>query len=99
MKLEELDFKISSDLIALRPKQPRDESKILISENPLKIIRFRNIIEIFNPGDVLVINDTKVIRSDITGYVNRSKVSINLNKIIDKKKNLWSVFILSLIHI
>ncbi len=95
MKLEELDFKISSDLIALRPKQPRDESKILISENPLKIIRFKNIVEIFNPGDVLVINDTKVIRSDITGYVNKSKVSVNLNKIIDKKRNLWSVFIKS----
>ena len=95
MKLEDLDFKISSDLIALRPKQPRDESKILISENPLKIIRFKNIVEIFNPGDVLVINDTKVIRSDITGYVNKSKVSVNLNKIIDKKRNLWSVFIKS----
>ena len=88
MKLEELDYKINSDLIALRPKQPRDESKLLISENPLKIIRFKNIIEIFNPGDILVINDTKVIRSDITGYLNKSKVSINLNKIIDEKKNL-----------
>ena len=95
MKLEELDYEINSDLIALRPKQPRDESKLLISENPLKIIRFKNIIEIFNPGDVLVINDTKVIRSDIIGYINKSKVSINLNKIIDKEKNLWSVFIKS----
>ena len=95
MKLEELDFEINSDLIALRPKRPRDESKLLISENPLKIIRFKNIIEIFNPGDVLVINDTKVIRADITGYVNNSKVSINLNKIIDEKKDLWSVFIKS----
>ena len=95
MKLKELDYEINSDLIALRPKQPRDESKLLISENPLKIIRFKNIIEILNPGDVLIINDTKVIRSDVTGYVNKSKVSINLNKIIDKKKNLWSVFIKS----
>ena len=95
MKLEELDYEINSDLIALRPKQPRDESKLLISENPLKIIRFKNIIEILNPGDVLVINDTKVIRSDVTGYINKSKVSINLNKIIDKEKNLWSVFIKS----
>ena len=92
MKLEELDYEINSDLIALRPKQPRDESKLLISENPLKIIRFKNIIEILNPGDVLVINDTKVIRSDITGYVNKSKVSINLNKIIDKKKFMVSFY-------
>lgn len=95
MKLEELDFEINSDLIALRPKRPRDESKLLISENPLKIIRFKNIIEIFNPGDVLVINDTKVIRADITGYVNETKASINLNKIIDTNNNLWSVFIKS----
>ena len=95
MKLEELDYEINSDLIALRPKRPRDESKLLISENPLKIIRFKNIIEILNPGDILVINDTKVIRSDITGHVNKSKVSINLNKIIDVEKNLWSIFIKS----
>ena len=95
MKLKELDFEINSDLIALRPKQPKDESKLLISTNPLKIIRFKNIVEVLNPGDVLVINDTKVIRSGITGYLNESKVSINLNKIIDKKRNLWSVFIKS----
>ena len=95
MKLEELDFEINSDLIALRPKKPKDESKLLISEKHLKIIRFKNIFEILNPGDVLVINDTKVIRSDITGYTEKSKVSINLNKIIDKEKNLWSVFIKS----
>ena len=49
MKLEELDFEIK-DLIALRPKQPRDESKLLISEKPLKIIRFKEIIEILIPG-------------------------------------------------
>ena len=95
MKLEELDFEINSDLIALRPNKPRDESKLLLSEDPLKIIKFKNIVEILNPGDVLVINDTKVIRSDITGYINESKISINLNRIIDKKKNLWSAFIKS----
>ena len=87
MKLEDLDFEINSDLIALRPRKPRDESKLLISEDPLKIIKFKNIIEILNPGDVLVINDTKVIRSDIVGYLNESKISINLNRIIDKKKS------------
>ena len=95
MKLEDLDFEINSDLIALRPKKPRDESKLLISEDPLKIIKFKNIIETLRPGDVLVVNDTKVIRSDITGYINESKVSINLNKIVDKKKKLWSAFIRS----
>ena len=95
MKLEELDFKINSDLIALRLKKPRDESKLLVSEKPLKIIRFKNIFEILKSGDVLVINDTKVIRSDIMGYINESKVSVNLNKIIDERKNLWSVFIKS----
>jgi len=86
MKLEELDFDINSDLIALRPKKPRDESKLLISEDPLKIIKFKNIIEIFKPGDVLVINDTKVIRSEITGYIDESKISINLNRRLKKKK-------------
>ena len=95
MKLGDLDFEINSDLIALRPKKPRDESKLLISEDPLKIIKFKNIIETLRPGDVLVVNDTKVIRSDITGYINESKVSINLNKIVDKKKKLWSAFIRS----
>ena len=48
MKLEELDYELNSDLIALRPKQPRDESKLLISDNPLKIIRFKNIMLYIN---------------------------------------------------
>ena len=58
MKLEDLDFEINSDLIALRPKKPRDESKLLISEDPLKIIKFKKFT-LFEDGIDKVVNWSK----------------------------------------
>ena len=95
MLLSDLEFEIPDDLIATRPAKPRDESKLIIVENRFKIIKFKQITKIIKPNDAIVFNDTKVIHSFLNGIIKTRKVSINLNKIIDKKKEIWSVFIKS----
>ena len=86
MLLSDLEFKIPDDLIATRPAKPRDESKLVIVENKFKIIKFKQIINIIQPNDAIVFNDTKVINSFLNGIIKKRKVSVNLNKIIDQKK-------------
>ena len=95
MFLSDLDFKIPDDLIATRPAKPRDESKLVIVENNFKTIKFKQIINIIRPNDAIVFNDTKVIHGFLNGFIKTRKVSINLNKLFDQKKEIWSVFIKS----
>ncbi|MAI59728.1 MAG: tRNA preQ1(34) S-adenosylmethionine ribosyltransferase-isomerase QueA [Rickettsiales bacterium] len=95
MLLSDLDFKIPDDLIATRPAKPRDESKLVIVENNFKTIKFKKIINIIRPNDAIVFNDTKVLHSFLNGFIKTRKVSINLNKLFDQKKEIWSVFIKS----
>ena len=95
MKLEDLNYKISTDLIATEPKFPRDDSNLLIFNKEMKIIKFKDIIKVLKPRDLLVVNNTKVLNSSLEGMIEKRKISLNLNKVINKYRNKWSVFIKS----
>ena len=95
MLLSDLEFEIPDDLIATRPAKPRDESKLVIVGNNFKTVKFKQITNIIEPNDAIVFNDTKVIHSFLNGIIKTRKVSVNLNRIIDEKKKIWSVFIKS----
>lgn len=95
MKLEDLNYKISEDLIATEPKFPRDDSSLLIFNKEMKIIKFKEIIKVLKPHDLLVVNDTKVLNSSLVGMIEKRKISLNLNKVLNKHRNKWSVFIKS----
>ena len=93
MLLKELDYNIPRELIALYPKIPRDESKLVLVDKKFKIIKFKELIDYLSPNDAIVFNDTKVICACLKGFLNNKKVEINLNQIIDKKNCTWSAFI------
>lgn len=93
MKLDDLHYNIPGTLVALNPKKPRDKSSLLINSSKKKIIMFKDIVSELNENDALVFNDTKVINADFEGLCEGKKISINLNKLENKKKNIWSVFI------
>ena len=95
MLLSDLEFEIPEDLVATRPAKPRDESKLIVVENDFKIIKFKKLTNIIQPNDAIVFNDTKVINSFLNGIIKKRKVSVNLNKMIDQKKEIWNVFIKS----
>ena len=93
MKLEDLDYDIPNGLVALYPQKPRDESKLLINESRKRIILFKDIVNELNENDALIFNDTKVINAEFQGFCEGKKISVNLNKLENKKKNIWSVFL------
>ena len=57
-----------------------------------KIIKFKEIVNQLNEGDTLVFNNTKVINAQLEGMIRDRNISINLNKLIDKKNNLERLF-------
>ena len=95
MKLGQLDYHIPKNLIATKPIKPRDESSLVIVNKEFKIIKFKEIVNQLKDGDTLVFNNTKVINANLEGKIKERNISVNLNKLIDKKETVWSAFLKS----
>ncbi len=95
MKLEQLDYHIPKNLIATEPTKPRDESNLVVVNKEFEVIKFKEILNQLRKGDTLVFNNTKVINAHLDGQIKKRKVSVNLNKLIDKRKTIWSAFLKS----
>ncbi len=70
-QLSDYDYDLPSELIARYPAHRRDQSKLLhVSRSGvnLKHLLFSDLVSLFRSGDVLVVNDTKVIHSRLVGY-------------------------------
>jgi len=70
MKLSDFNYELPKELIAQYPASPRDSSRLLVLERKSgKIIHtgFRNIASYINSSDLLVLNNTKVIKARLTG--------------------------------
>ncbi len=70
MRVDEFDYLLPEDLIAQVPLANRDESRLLVldrSTGSTRHRRFRDVKEYLRPGDVLVVNDTKVIPARMYG--------------------------------
>lgn len=71
MKLSEIDYHLPEELIAQHPIYPRDYARLMVlNRNELSILhrKFYEIIDFLNPGDVLVLNNSRVIRARLMGY-------------------------------
>lgn len=70
MRTDDFDYELPQELIAQTPLEKRDESRLLVLDKETGEIehkKFYDIIQYLNPGDALVINDTKVIPARIIG--------------------------------
>ena len=70
MKVEEFNYELPKELIAQTPYDKRDEARLMVLDKENKTIDhkiFKDVIDYLNPGDCLVINDTKVIPARLYG--------------------------------
>ncbi|MCL2355143.1 MAG: S-adenosylmethionine:tRNA ribosyltransferase-isomerase, partial [Oscillospiraceae bacterium] len=70
MKVAEFDYHLPEELIAQHPLEKRDESRLMVLDRENKEIShkiFKDVIDYLNPGDCLVINNTKVIPARLYG--------------------------------
>jgi S-adenosylmethionine:tRNA ribosyltransferase-isomerase len=79
MLLSDFDYELPPDLIAREPARPRDASRMMVVNRETGQWRdssFRNLPEFLRPSDVLVINDTRVIRARIHGRLERASGTV-----------------------
>ncbi|MCS7224368.1 MAG: tRNA preQ1(34) S-adenosylmethionine ribosyltransferase-isomerase QueA [Armatimonadetes bacterium] len=98
IKTSKLDYPLPQDRIAQRPVEPRDHSRLLVyNRNTGEMVHtfFYELSRFLKKGDVLVINDTKVIPARITARTipTEGKVEILLLKPIDESRNLWEALV------
>ena len=92
MDISLFDYELNSDLIAQSPCFPRDNSRLLAClGNDIEDLRFKDLHTLLNAGDVLVINNTKVIPTRLFGK--RDKVNIEVTLHLNLQKNLWRTFL------
>ena len=76
MKVSEFNYELPERLIAQVPIEKRDESKLLVvnrNDHSLADKKFYDVLDILQPGDVLVRNNTKVIPARIFGTKEETK--------------------------
>jgi S-adenosylmethionine:tRNA ribosyltransferase-isomerase len=83
MKLSDFNFDLPEALIATRPARPRTAAKLLVAEgDSIRDLHVRDLVDVFRPGDLLVLNNTRVIPARLSGTRARgdavAKVEITL---------------------
>jgi S-adenosylmethionine:tRNA ribosyltransferase-isomerase len=76
MKLSDFDYGLPPELIAQRPIEPRDSSRLLVldrSDGSIRHRSFRDIPEYLNSGDTLVFNNSRVIAARLKGTIGDSE--------------------------
>ena len=92
MKTDDYDYELPKELIAQTPRVKRDESRLLVLDKENGDVThkmFYDVIDYLNPGDALVINDTKVIPARIIGTKEDTGAVIELLLLKDTSDNTW----------
>ncbi len=92
MNIEEFNYELPKELIAQTPLKDRSSSKLLIlnrNNGKIKHEVFSNIINYLDKGDVLVLNDTKVIPARLIGEKEDTKAVIEILLLKDLGSDTW----------
>lgn len=85
MLLADFDYHLPEELIAAQPIPERDHSRLLVVKPDLKERQFRDIVSYLGPNDLLVLNNTKVIKARLFGCKpTGGKVEVMLERIINQ---------------
>jgi len=84
MELNDFDYELPKELIAQEPAKRREESRLMVlhRNNEIEHLTFKDIIKFLSPGDVLVLNETKVLRAKLVG---KKETGGKVELIVEKK--------------
>jgi S-adenosylmethionine:tRNA ribosyltransferase-isomerase len=99
MRVDLFDFELPPERIALRPAEPRDSARLLVvnpdSDAPFEDRVIRDLPQLLLPGDVLVVNDTRVIPASLEGTRRRGETSARIHVTLHKREtgSQWRAFV------
>ena len=96
MRTDDFDFELPEELIAQTPLSKRDSSKLLVLNKETGDIEhkvFTDILDYLVPGDVLVLNDTKVMPARIYGIKEETNAAIEILMLKETDSDIWECLV------
>ncbi len=98
MKLSDFKFRVPKKLIAKYPVTPRDSAKLMVVDKKTGEIEdkvFTDVYDYMSRGDVLVINESKVMQARLFGRKERTNaiIEVFILRELNKKENIWDVIV------
>jgi S-adenosylmethionine:tRNA ribosyltransferase-isomerase len=90
MRLDEFDFALPRDLIAQQPADPRDSARLLAIGDEIADRHVTDLVDLLRAGDMLVVNETKVIPVRLSGRRGDASISVTLHT--DLGAGRWLAF-------
>ena len=98
MKLSHFNFELPEELLAEYPAEHRDESRLMVLNRKDQTIEhkmFKDVINYFDEGDVLMLNNTKVFPARLYGNKEKTgaKIEVFLLRELNRESLLWDVLV------
>lgn len=96
MKLEDFNYNLPEELIAQEPAESRDKSRLLVLHRDSGLIEHRQFpacIDYFRAGDVLVINNTKVLPARLMGIKDKTGARIEVMLLKRNSLDTWETLV------
>ena len=96
MKTSDFDYELPEELIAQTPVEPRDRSRLLVYHRKDRSVEHRHffdIIDYLNPGDALVINETRVIPARLLGVKEDTGVPVEVLLLRRQNASDWEALV------
>ncbi len=98
MKLSHFDFELPSELLAEYPSENRDEARLMVinrKEGTIEHKLFKDLIDYFDEGDVMVLNNTKVFPARLFGNKEKTgaRIEVFLLRELNSETRLWDVLV------
>ena len=98
MKLSHFNFNLPNELLAEFPSENRDESRLMVVNRKTKTIEhklFKDIIDYFDDGDVMILNNTKVFPARMYGNKEKTgaRIEVFLLRELNAEQRLWDVLV------
>jgi len=96
MQLSDFDFPFDPSLIADRPAEPRDQARLLVLPRSGGVCSHRHVSDLpalLEPGDLLVVNDTKVLPARLTGRKKPGGGKVELVLVQELAEDQWEVLL------
>ncbi|MBB4118679.1 MAG: tRNA preQ1(34) S-adenosylmethionine ribosyltransferase-isomerase QueA [Mesonia hippocampi] len=98
MKLSQFDFELPKKLLAEYPSENRDEARLMVvnrKEQTIEHKLFKDLIDYFEPEDVMILNNTKVFPARLFGNKEKTgaRIEVFLLRELNAETRLWDVLV------
>lgn len=96
MQTSDFYYELPKELIAQTPIKNRDESRLLCVDKDTGALQhkvFKDIVDLLNPGDTLVLNESKVIPARLLGHIKGKEAAAEVFLLKRKEDNIWECLV------